>query len=373
MEPGLHREIARYGAGDVTACMNCGNCTAVCPLTDGTGGFPRRIVHLLQVGHREKLRASLEPWLCYYCGECTETCPRDANPAETMMAARRYLTAQYDWTGLGRRLYTRPVLEFAAVAGLGLLVGMLFLLFHGPVVTGHVALNTFAPVSWIERADWIMAAVLAGLLLSNGWRMYRFVMRPVNGAALPLRLLASEAGTFVLHFVTQKRWRSCTEGHARWLKHLLLVSGYMTMLLLVVVFLRWFQTDRIVPVWYPTRLLGYYATAVLLYVTGDSLVGRLRKRELIHKYSEPTDWMFIGLLFFVALTGILVHLARISGLAEATYVLYAVHLGGVAPLLILEVPFGKWSHMFYRPFAIYLEGVREKLQAAAAAPLERAA
>jgi quinone-modifying oxidoreductase subunit QmoC len=218
-----------------------------------------------------------------------------------------------------------------------------------------------------------MAAVLAGLLLSNAWRMYRFVMRPVNGARIPVRVLWREARTFVLHFLTQQRWRSCTGSQGRWLKHLLLVSGYLTMLVLVVVFLRWFQTDRIVPVWHPTRLLGYYAAAVLLYVSGDFLVGRLRKRDWIHKFSEPTDWVFLVLLFLVALTGILVHLARISGLPTTTYALYVVHLALVAPLLILEVPFGKWSHLFYRPFAIYLEAVRRKLEAAAAAPLEHAA
>jgi len=324
------------------------------------------------VGHRERLRASLEPWLCYYCGECSETCPRDANPADTMMAARRFLTAEYDWTGIGRRLYTHPALQLAAVAGLGLLVALLFVLLHGPVVVDRVALNTFAPVEWIERADWTMAAALSVLLFSNVFRMYRFVMRPVNGARIPLTALLAEARTFVLHFLTQLRWRTCETSRTRWLKHLLLVSGYVTMMLLVEVFLRALQTDRIVPVWHPTRLFGYYATAVLLYFAGDFLVGRLRKRDWIHKHSQPSDWVFVGLLFLVALTGILVHIARVSGHPLLTYDLYAVHLAVVVPFLVLQVPFGKWSHMFYRPFAIYLEAVRAKL-VAAAAPLERAA
>ncbi|HVO36437.1 MAG TPA: 4Fe-4S dicluster domain-containing protein [Gemmatimonadales bacterium] len=375
IEPGLHREIARYGGGDVTACMNCGACTATCPLSAETGGFPRRIIHLLQVGHRDRLRASLEPWLCYYCGECSETCPRDANPADTMMAARRFLTAEYDWTGIGKRLYTHPALQLAAAVGLGLLVAVLFALLHGPIVTDRVALNSFAPVEWIERADWAMAAVLAALLLSNVFRMFRFVMRPADGggARIPLRLLVTEARTFVVHFVTQLRWRTCPTGRTRWLKHLLLVSGYVTMMVLVEVFLRAFQTDRVVPVWHPTRLFGYYATAVLLYAAGDFLLGRLRKRDWIHRHSEPSDWVFVGLLFLVALTGILVHIARVSGFPVLTYDLYVVHLAVVTPFLVLQVPFGKWSHMFYRPFAIYLEAVRTKLQAAAAAPLERAA
>jgi ferredoxin len=373
IEPGLHREIARFGGGDVTACMNCGDCTATCPLSKDTGRFPRQIIHLLQVGHRDGLRASLEPWLCYYCGDCSASCPRDANPAATMMAARRYLTGQYDWTGLGARLYQTPALHLAAVVGLGFLVGVAFLLFHGPVVTDRVALNTFAPVKWIEIADWAMAAALAGLLLSNAWRMYRFVMRREGAPPVPLGALVAEALTFIVHFLTQKRWRECSTARTRWLTHLLLMSGYLSMLLLVVVFLRWFQTDEIRPFYHPTRLLGYWATGVLLAGAGIFLVGRIRKQDWIHRHSEPSDWMFLVLLFLVALTGIAVHVLRLVGYPLATYVVYVIHLAIVAPLLILEVPFGKWSHLFYRPFAVYLDAVRRRVQSAAAPALERAA
>ena len=373
VEPGLHREIARFGGGDVTACMNCGNCTATCPQTMEGVAFPRRVIHLLQVGHTERLRSSLEPWLCYYCGDCSTSCPRDANPAATMMAARRYLTAQYDWTGIGARLYRSPAVQLAAVIGMALLVGLAVLLFHGPVVTSHMALNTFLPVERVELADWTMAAVLATLLLSNGWRMYGFVMRRDGAPPVPFRVLLGETKTFVLHFLTQKRWRECETARPRWLTHLLLVTGYVSMMLLVEVGLRWFQTDLVRPVWHPTRLLGYWATGVLLYGSVVFLVARARKAEWIHRHSEPSDWLFIVLLFLVASTGILVHVLRLSGLPTATYVMYAVHLAVVAPFLILQVPFGKWSHMFYRPLAVYLDAVRRRVQAAAAPAMERAA
>ena len=373
IEPGLHREIARFGGGDVTACMNCGACTATCPQSMDGVAFPRRVIHLLQVGHRDKLRASLEPWLCYYCGDCSTSCPRDANPADTMMAARRYLIAQYDWTGLGARFYRSPALQIGTAVVLGLLVTALFFFLHGPVVTDRVALNTFAPVEWVEIADWALAATLAALLLSNVWRMYRFVMRREGAPPVPLGILLGEARTFVLHFFTQKRWRECSTARTRWLTHLLLVTGYLSMMLLVEVGLRWFQTDEVRPFYHPTRLLGYWATGVLLYASVVFLVGRIRKAEWIHRHSEPSDWVFLVLLFVVALTGIAVHVLRLSGAPMATYVVYVIHLAVVAPFLILQVPFGKWSHMFYRPFAVYLDAVRRRVQSAAAPALERAA
>jgi len=62
--------------------------------------------HALSAAGLEKpLRSTLDPWLCYYCGDCSERCPRGAEPGETMMGLRRWLTAQYDFTGISRFLY----------------------------------------------------------------------------------------------------------------------------------------------------------------------------------------------------------------------------------------------------------------------------
>jgi len=363
--PGLHREIAKFGGGDVTACMNCGNCTVTCSQSMETGGFPRKIIHLLQVGYTDKVDESLEPWLCYYCGECSDTCPRDANPAETMMAARRYLTSRYDWTGLGRRFYTSAAWEIAAVLLVGFFVVAIFALFHGPVVTDRVELNTFAPVKWVELGDWVMGGGLALLLLTNLSRMVRFATRGERNGPIPFSLLVREAGTFFRHFATQKRWHDCQEDKTRWLKHFLMMSGYLTMIVLIVIFLRWFQTDEILPPYHPTRLFGYYATAVLLYVSADFLVRRLKKRGQIYRFSEASDWIFLVLMFLTAFTGILVHGLRLAGLPMATYVTYVVHLAIAVPFLVVEVPFGKWAHMLYRPFAAYLTEVRQKAKESA--------
>ncbi len=358
LDPGLHREIARFGAPEVGACMSCGHCTATCALATPSEAFPRGIIHLLQIGHRERLARSVEPWLCYYCGDCSESCPRGARPGEIMMATRRYLTALYDWTGLGRRFYASRWWQVAAMVLVAAAVVGAFAVFHGPVVIDRVALNAFAPVEAIERADWIMVAALGVLLVTNAARMVRLVM---GGDRLPpASAWLGELRGFLLDFATQRRWRGCTGSRGRWAKHVFLVSGYLTMMALVIVGLRWFQTDEVRPVLHPTRLLGYYATAAVLYVTADFLVGRLRARQPIHASSEASDWLFLALLFLVALTGIGVHVLRLAGYPVATYTVYVVHLALTAPLLIVEVPFGKWSHMLYRPLAIYLVNVRRR-------------
>ena len=96
IDPSFLGTLERYGAFQITACFNCGNCTAVCPLSEGTADFPRRMVRYAQIGDRQRLLDSKELWQCFYCGECSDTCPRQAEPGEFMAAVRRYAISSYD-------------------------------------------------------------------------------------------------------------------------------------------------------------------------------------------------------------------------------------------------------------------------------------
>ena len=355
VDPELYQEVAKFGARDMEICMQCGTCSASCPLSTGTDTFPRKVYRYLQLGLRDKLLKSPVPWLCYYCGECNLDCPRGAEPAETMMAARRWLTTQYDWTGLAKKFYLSEVWELGALGVVAFGIIALFWLFHGPIITDRVAVNTFVPVLWIEIGDLSMAAVLTVFLLSNAFRMFRLIM---SDTSVPLWLYLTEAKAFVLHFATQKRWRECGEDKRRWLKHFLLVSGYMTMMTLIIVFIRWFQVDD--SSWHFSSLFGYYATGVIMFITVEMFQSRRKKQEAIHRFSELSDWLFLILLFLTTLTGIIMHIVRLAGWPMGTYVMYVIHLAIAVPMLVIEVPFGKWSHLFYRPLALFLTTVREK-------------
>ena len=140
------------------------------------------------------------------------------------------------------------------------------------------------------------------------------------------------------------------------------------MLILIVFFLPWFQTDNIYPITHPQRWLGYYATIVLVYGAGRALWGRIKKDIQLHRFSHPSDWIFPILLLAVTITGILQHTFRYLGWALPTYYTYVIHLAFAAPMLILEVPFGKWSHLFYRPLAIYFQKVKAKAKERSAIP-----
>jgi heterodisulfide reductase subunit C/quinone-modifying oxidoreductase subunit QmoC len=69
-------------------------------------------------------------------------------------------------------------------------------------------------------------------------------------------------------------------------------------------------------------------------------------------------------------TGIVQHILHRAGMPMAANIAYVVHLMGVVPMLGLEVPFSKWSHLAYRPLAVYfaelLAAARAESPAAAA-------
>jgi len=254
-------------------------------------------------------------------------------------------------------MYTSAVWEIGAIFFVAALVVALFVMFHGPIITDHMALNSFAPEWAIEVGDLIMAAVLSFFLLTNAFRMYLWTMRSDKDLKVPLSAYVSAVPEFIVHFTTQKRWRTFGV-RKRWRRHFLLVTGYVSMLILIIGLLRWFQTDGVPSWWDPLHLIGYYATAVLLWATVDMMVGRVKKRDEMHRFSEPSDWVFLIMLFLTVLTGITMRAFHLADWPLATYYTYVVHLAIAVPMLIVEVPFSKWSHLLYRPLAMYLVEVR---------------
>jgi hypothetical protein len=130
------------------------------------------------------------------------------------------------------------------------------------------------------------------------------------------------------------------------------------MFVLVVVFLPIFQVEDTGFHW--TALPGYYATLILLGVSSWMLIDRMRKKGAMYRESHLSDWMFPILLFLTALSGILLHFFRLIDLAMPTYYMYMIHLMIAVPMLCIEVPFGKWAHLLYRPLAIYFIAVKKR-------------
>lgn len=80
----------RYVEG-MTACINCGTCTAICPSAEFYKYDPRQIVDLVQTQDDEKIEALLKSETIWYCGECMSCatrCPRKNAPGLVIIALR---------------------------------------------------------------------------------------------------------------------------------------------------------------------------------------------------------------------------------------------------------------------------------------------
>jgi ferredoxin len=372
VDPSLVNELKEYGAINVEKCFNCGNCTAICPLTSSEHPFPRKTIRMVQMGLRDQLVDSIDPWLCYFCGDCSITCPKRAEPAETMMATRRWLIGQYDTTGKAGKLYTSGKTVAQTIFRTALLPLILLLAYHlltqgRNIQTGYVALNDFAPVMWVWVLVMLHFAHLGWHVIRNSIVMTLHVLGP-NTSPLNISLGAYLEGikSFGVHFTTQRQWWSkCDKAtrkveFSRWFKHLLLMTGYVIMLILIVPMLWWFQTDELYPLYHPQRWLGYYATIVLVFTSLEILISRMRKTEEIHRFSHHSDWLFPIFLLVGALTGIAVHIFRYLLLPWPTYLAYVVHVMAMVAMLDIEVGIGKWTHLIYRPLALSLEAMKHR-------------
>jgi ferredoxin len=364
-DPTLVADLRRFGKFDPTGCYQCGSCTLSCDLVNGSS-FPRRSIRLVLLGLRQPLVRSLEPWVCHDCGDCSIVCPRQSEPRLSMITVRRFLSAQYDWTGIASKLLQSKAwylssLIFVAALTVALIVGY-HLWYVGLPAAGlatPAGLDHMFPI--ITYYTLIITLLPVVLLFSRVFGIWRLTMTGEGQLSIPLSAYLEEAWFYVYEAVFQPLMRKCSV-KGRWFPHLLLALGTGTMLSIKVFGLRWFQTDNIYPFYNPQRWIGYLAAGCILYGIADVLRCRLSGRKEICKETHFHDLVFPVLMVLTVLSGLTAHVFRYFGFALTCHFAYALHVIIATPLLVIEMSFGKWSHMVYRPLALYFLAVRERAQ-----------
>ncbi|MHC1705510.1 MAG: 4Fe-4S dicluster domain-containing protein [Tenuifilaceae bacterium] len=347
INPEFAEDLKKYGAKDFHLCFNCGNCTAICSLSTKDDSFPREMIRYSTLGLEDEIKSSLKPWMCYYCGECSSDCPRQADPDELMMSLRRWLTAQYDWTGLSGLLYkylAAYIVGFLLVI-IGLVAFASNLNFDQKVIMhyGHY-FEMFA-----------IAGVFAVILLPNIARMWYYtIVKPKVKATI--KTYFNAFSDLLVHMFTQKRFLECddnNESKIKWFEHFILVLSYL-LLLFTTVFLNWFESENLFVI-----ILGYIESAIIFIVTTHFVLKRIQKTDSMHKFSQPSDWFFVIWLLLMGITAFMVRLFIDIDLLESNFWLYLAHLTVLIQWAVIIVPFGKWTHFLYRSFAMYFFRVQE--------------
>ncbi len=83
-------EIAALPEGErVRSCLQCGTCSASCPIAPLMEHTPRRIFAMIRIGMKHEVLSSPTIWMCASCYECTVKCPAQIKITEIMYALKR--------------------------------------------------------------------------------------------------------------------------------------------------------------------------------------------------------------------------------------------------------------------------------------------
>ncbi len=385
---GFIDEIQEFGAFDISACFNCGNCTAICPLSNNTSSFPRPLIRLAQVGAKEELISSKELWMCYYCGECSETCPRQADPGKFMASLRRYAIAEYDPTRISRILFIRSKLSVALL----LLVSIILGFFANWVANNSPFKNDTMLFGkpYYETIHWTGIAVgafITTVVFVNTFNMLRHVFRDElshisqnyrhskDSLSMGQRArLAWKAFLAVLYqeVAFQKRFEDHSVSQPllknRRILHLSVFWGFSGLFLATILDFLVKDTllgekGKVVSIYHPFRVLGITSGVLLVFGTTMILYYRIGARTSIgidsrtkyYKDSSFADWLFLGYLWATGITGFLVtiilYLPR-GFMFSGRHWIFVIHVIIAAELLLLA-PFTKFAHAIYRPIALW--------------------
>ena len=90
LDQGLGATIAQLAHGEkLYTCIQCGTCSATCPLSHFMDFTPRKIIAMVRAGFKEEVLRSFTIWLCSSCHSCTADCPRGIKITDVMYALKQ--------------------------------------------------------------------------------------------------------------------------------------------------------------------------------------------------------------------------------------------------------------------------------------------
>jgi hypothetical protein len=191
--------------------------------------------------------------------------------------------------------------------------------------------------------------------------MYRYaIVKPLGGIKASFK--PAHIIDTLVHGFTQKNFNGCEEKDwVRWGAHFLVMSGYVLTLVISNFHLLEPLNTQYTP-FGPVSLLVWYAGLAIIVGGGSMSLRRAFKSTESSKFSHPSDWLFVGMMFLIGASMLVTHYLNVAHgpdyplLAKA----YRVNIAIETVWILLVVPFTKWIHIFFRPLAVYFGHVRRE-------------
>lgn len=370
------RQVMEAGGESLKKCYQCATCSVACPMSPDNRPFPRKEMVWASFGLKDKLMGDADLWLCHNCGNCSDLCPRGAQPAELMSAARNMIYKDLtppakvgEWmskpSGLPF-LFAIPAILWLIVWGIRAdIVGSWFpRTADGRIVFGTIFYGdyTIDPIFMITffGALWILACGCVKLLKS---------FRPEG----QVTVIGKKQGWFCslcevlwTEVVTASKFAQCEEGpktgvpqESRRLSHTALVWSFCILALVTTIVAIGHWGGKIIPaILIETPMpQGFWVKimanigALILVVALGMLTWRRARLNPKYQSSSYYDWYLLGILWAVAITGILTQAFRLMDCVHAAFIIYYIHLV-VVWMLFAWAPWSKLGHFVYRTAAL---------------------
>jgi quinone-modifying oxidoreductase subunit QmoC len=156
------------------------------------------------------------------------------------------------------------------------------------------------------------------------------------------------------------KFSECTENRERATAHLMVFYSFIGLFIVTGIFFIVLDVFHI-PGPYrqinPVKWLANVSGIVLVIGSVLMIRNRLAKTDQVSAYK---DWLLLGLVLGVGLTGLLTEAIRLAGGAFFSYFFYFVHLTLVF-ILFISLPYSKFAHIVYRSLAmVYTEYIGRK-------------
>ena len=364
------KEVIDAGGETLKKCFQCATCSVVCNVTPDDKPFPRKEMLQAQWGLKDELFANPDIWLCHQCSDCTAHCPRGAKPGEVLGAVRKLSLQEYSSPSFLGKMVADPKFLIALVAvPLAIFLGILAKLGHlnmaniKPGHDGGIVYANFIPVPYIDVV-FILAASFAGFTFLRG--VLKYWERLKSGAQKqPDGDLSINLAVALKEILFHERFDKCTVTEARKTSHMFVLFSFIGLAITTTWAIAYLYGNEFLgiqpmyglhfgespyPLTDPMKILGNLSAIALLVGITLVILNRMNNAEKAGMGSYY-DWLFIGVVSAIVVTGVMSEVLRLSNIAALAYPTYLIHLSSVF-FLFAYAPFSKMAHMVYRTTAM---------------------
>lgn len=361
------KELQAVGGESLKKCYQCATCSVACPISPTNNPYPRKEMVWASWGLKDKLLSDVDIWLCHNCGTCSDLCPRGAKPGDLLSALRNMTYARLTQPSVvGKWLSSAQYLPIlvAIPAILWAVVWMIMASVNGSVFPeGEIVFGKLFPGDFTIDPIFILTFFTAVGILFKGTKNLIASFQPEGRT-----MMLGKTKHWVLHLVdvlleevvTHSKFKDCgADKSDRKVGHMTLMYAFVILAFVTAVVAVGHWGGKVIPAiavhtpmpqTFPVKILANIGAVMLL--VGLAIL-TLRRKALDPKKTSSNyyDWYLLGVIWVVAVTGVLSQLFRLAGIAPVAYSVYYVHLVSVW-MLFAYLPWSKLGHLVYRTAAL---------------------